>query len=263
MPKTTAITHADLAPSRRNTNLGSKTGASLAVLTILCGLMSFILCLFAEATRSQATWITSNGEGKDGGCLYNGSGKLPLLSALSAFLILTMTMMIEHTYILICVSKLPSSEAIGWDPDSGITLPWQAGFFFITTWVCFTVAEILLLIGLSIESSHLKDWSRPRTNCPVIHQGLFCAAGVLALATVLLAAGLHLTAGSLERAFQERELAQRQMLEVSVMYASPPRSPRPRSMSALFREDPVAVGGDEHPRADFHSVLAKFSNTVV
>ncbi|KAI4364476.1 hypothetical protein MLD38_020564 [Melastoma candidum] len=263
MPKTTAITHADLAPGRRNTDLGSKVGTSLAVLSILCGLMSFILCLFAEATRSQATWITSNSEGNDGRCAYNGSGKLPLLSALLAFLILTTTMIIELAYILVGVSKLPSPEALPWELDFETTLPWQAGFFFATTWVCFTVAEILLLIGLSIESGHLKDWSRPRTNCLVIHEGLFCAAGVLALAAVLLAAGLHLTAVSLERALQEQELTRRQMLEASVIYASPPRSPRPQSISALLREDPVAVGDDGHPRGEFHTVFGKFPNAVL
>lgn len=53
MPEVTAVTHVDLAPGRRNTDLGSKTGSSLAILTILCGLMSFVLCLFAEVTRSK------------------------------------------------------------------------------------------------------------------------------------------------------------------------------------------------------------------
>jgi len=48
-----AITHADLEPSRRKTDLSSKTGAFLMVLTILIGLFCFVLCLIAEATRSE------------------------------------------------------------------------------------------------------------------------------------------------------------------------------------------------------------------
>lgn len=48
-----AITHADLEPSRSKTDLSSKTGAFLMVLTILLGLLCFILCLIADATRSE------------------------------------------------------------------------------------------------------------------------------------------------------------------------------------------------------------------
>lgn len=53
MAKRMAVTHADLAPSRPGTGFGSKTGAFLTVLTILCGLLCFILCLIAEVTRSK------------------------------------------------------------------------------------------------------------------------------------------------------------------------------------------------------------------
>lgn len=47
------VTHADLEPSRRSTELGSKTGAFFIVLTILCGLFCFALCLIAEALRTE------------------------------------------------------------------------------------------------------------------------------------------------------------------------------------------------------------------
>ena len=53
MPQRMAVTHADLEPSRRRTDLSSKTGAFLVVVTILIGLFCFILCLIAEATRSE------------------------------------------------------------------------------------------------------------------------------------------------------------------------------------------------------------------
>lgn len=48
-----AVTHADLEPSKSKTDLSSKTGAFLMVFTILIGLLCFILCLIAEATRSE------------------------------------------------------------------------------------------------------------------------------------------------------------------------------------------------------------------
>ena len=48
-----AVTHADLEPRRRKTDLSSKTGVFLMALTILLGLFCFILCLIAEATRSK------------------------------------------------------------------------------------------------------------------------------------------------------------------------------------------------------------------
>lgn len=53
MPTGSAITHADLEPSRGRTDLGSSTGTALVIWTILCGLFSFVLCLIAEATHSQ------------------------------------------------------------------------------------------------------------------------------------------------------------------------------------------------------------------
>lgn len=56
MSKKKAVTHADLSPSRPRTALGSKTGLFLMVLTLLCGLFCFILCLIAEATRSRVLY---------------------------------------------------------------------------------------------------------------------------------------------------------------------------------------------------------------
>lgn len=47
------VTHADLAPAPKSSSLGSKTGAFLMVLSILLGLFCFILCLIAEAARSE------------------------------------------------------------------------------------------------------------------------------------------------------------------------------------------------------------------
>ncbi|GLT99043.1 hypothetical protein SLE2022_165110 [Rubroshorea leprosula] len=239
MPKSMAVTHADLAPGPRSTELGSKTGAILIVLTILCGLLCFILCLIAEATRSQETW-TSKGEEKYE-CVYSGSGKRPLLCSAVAFVGLAVTMVVEHVYILVAINNAPPPLLVNWDPDSPLakSLTWQAGFFFVTTWLCFAVAEILLLIGLSVESGHLKNWSRPRPGCLILREGMFSAAGVFALMTVFLAAGLYLTALRAQRMFQEQENVRREVLEASALYSSPPRSPPHRVIAAFPREDPI------------------------
>lgn len=102
--------------------------------------------------------------------------------------------------------------------------------------ICFSIAEILLLIGLSVESGHLKNWNMPRASCLVIREGLFSAAGVFSLTTVFLAAGLYLTALRAERISQELEKARREIVERSILYASPPRSP-PHPMATIAREN--------------------------
>ncbi|KAG4126751.1 hypothetical protein ERO13_D10G175100v2 [Gossypium hirsutum] len=242
MPKTVGVTHADLAPSRRSTELGSKTGVAFIVVTIICGLFCFVLCLIAEATRSQEKWVESGEDGKDVKyeCIYSGSGKMALLCSAVAFVGLAVVMLVEHMYMLIAVSKSPPPVLLSWDPDSTQfkTLTWQAGFFFVTTWLCFAVAEILLLIGLSVESGHLKNWSKPRESCLIIREGLFCAAGVLTLMTVFLAAGLYLTALHAQKLFQQQQLVRQQVLETTVLYTSPPGSP-PHRLTTMAREDPV------------------------
>ncbi|KAL3634639.1 hypothetical protein CASFOL_021693 [Castilleja foliolosa] len=224
-----AVTHDDLVPSPKSSDLGSKTGAFLMILSIILGLLCFILCLIAEATRSQVKWTATNDEGKgiDSQCTYTGNGKLPLLSASAAFSALSIAMVVQHTYLLVAVSKSDSLVEISWDPDSAVAkaLACQAGFFFVSTWVSFAVGEVLLLVGLSVESGHLKNWATPQPSCLIIRQGLFTAGGVFGLTTVFLASGLYITALRMETYFQEQEYMRRQMLEASVMYASPPATP--------------------------------------
>ncbi|XVF38812.1 hypothetical protein REPUB_Repub20aG0134300 [Reevesia pubescens] len=250
MAKTVAVTHADLAPGRRSTELGSKTGVVLMVLTIICGLFCFILCLIAEATRSQESWVDSEDNGKEVKyeCVYSGSGKTPLLCSAVAFVGLAVAMVVEHMYMLIAVSKSLPPALVSWDPDSSRakTLTWQAGFFFVTTWLCFAMGEILLLVGLSVESGHLKNWSKPRESCLIIREGLFCAAGVFSLMTVFLAAGLYLTALHAQKMFQQQQSLRQQVLETSILYASPPGSP-PRRMATMAREDPVIIEFPNQP----------------
>ncbi|KAK6122596.1 hypothetical protein DH2020_043653 [Rehmannia glutinosa] len=240
-----AVTHDDLAPTPKSSDLGSKTGAFLMILSIVLGLFCFILCLIAEATRSEVKWSGTNDEGKgiESQCTYTDSGKLPLLSATAAFLALAIAMVVQHTYLLVAVSKSNSLVEIAWeDPDSAIarTLTWQAGFFFVSTWMSFAVGEILLLIGLSIESGHLKNWKTPRPSCLIIRQGLFTSAGVFGLVTVFLASALYITALRAERYFHTRENTRRHVLEASAMYASPPTSPgRINTIRAVHNEEPL------------------------
>ncbi|XP_021730276.1 uncharacterized protein LOC110697227 [Chenopodium quinoa] len=254
MPGTTrarGVTHADLAPKPQGLQLSSKTGALLTILCILCGLLCFILSLFAEATRSEVSWmlINNNNNGATKGhkekgdyeCMYSGSGKVPLICASVAFVALAIAMLIQHSFLLIAISKTTPPVYVSWDPQSSIpmrSLTWQAGFFFISTWLCFAVGEIMLLIGLSVESGHLKDWSTPKTSCLIIREGVFTAAGVFSLLSVFLAAGLYATALRVQWLGQQQETIRREILEASSTYASPPRSPQ---HSRVARDAPTDV----------------------
>lgn len=119
-----------------------------------------------------------------------------------------------------------------------------------------------MLIGLSVESGHLKNWSRPRQNCLIVKEGLFSAAGVFALITVFLAAGLYLTALRAQRMSQEHENTRREMLEASALYASPPRPPQHR-IATIARENPaVRENQVEPPSFTFPLAFSKQLNLV-
>ncbi|KAF8394628.1 hypothetical protein HHK36_020842 [Tetracentron sinense] len=232
-----AVTRADLAPGRRSTDLSSKTGSFLMVLSILCGIFSFVLCLIAETTRSKVTWVLSSNTGQERTyeCIYNVSGRTPLLCAAGAFVGLAIAMIMEHVFMLIAVSTSTPPALIAWTPDSRFpkALIWHAGFFFVTAWICFAVAEVLMMIGLGVESGHLRKWSRPRPSCLIVREGLFSAAGVFGLTAVLFAAGLYLTALRAQNLQEEEDNARREVLDASILYASPPRSPRHRIAPSL------------------------------
>ncbi|XP_045790730.1 protein MODIFYING WALL LIGNIN-1-like [Trifolium pratense] len=233
-----AVTHADLEPRTSKTNLSCIRGAFF-VITILLGLLCFILCLKAEATRSKLTWIDEKEKGDKSECVYNGNGKVPLLCAVSAIVGLAIALVMEHAYMLIEVNK-SSPSLLNLDPDSpfakSLTLP---GVFYITTWICFAVAEILLLVGLIVESGHLKNWSKPRTDCYTMKEGLFSAAGVLSLTTIFLIVGLYLTTLRAQRML-EVEIYRREVLEASTLYASTPRSLQ-RHITSVARENPTTI----------------------
>lgn len=199
-----AITHDDLSVRKlRSTNISGKLALSLVVFSVLCGLAAFILCLTAEGARSEVIWLfmTSQDGYKGYGCYYNGSGRVPLACAVAAFLALAATMFAEHAYMLVAVTG-PQLSALGARPalqDPGLTpsardLTWQVCCLFLTTWFCFAVAEILLLIGIGVESGHLSNWTTQRSNCHTIRPGAFTVAGVFGLIAVFLGVGLYLTA---------------------------------------------------------------------
>lgn len=211
----------------------------------------------------------TNDEGKNE-CVYNGSGKIPLLCAAGAFFALAIAMVVEHTFMLISVSNSSSSSLLlNLNPDSGFAknFAWQAGFFFIATWTAFAVGEILLLIGLSVESGHLKKWGEPRASCVILGQGLFTAAGIFGLVTVFLAAGLYITALRAERILQDQENVRQQVLEASVLYASPPRSPRaarPPPQPPIIRSaSAVSIDNNQHTTlAHYLTQFEKFSTLM-
>ncbi|KAK9672973.1 hypothetical protein RND81_12G138300 [Saponaria officinalis] len=238
MPTSRPITHADLAPKPQGLDLGSKVGALLTILCILCGLLCFILSLFAEANRSEVTWVltdinhSKSHEGKEYECVYSGNGKVPLICALVSFVALAIAMVVQHSFMLIAMAKTSPPSFVSWDnPESYRpmrSLTWQAGFFFVSTWVCFAVGEIMLLIGLSVESGHFKDWTNPKPSCLVIREGVFTAAGVFSLLTVFFAAGLYATALRVQWLGHVQQTVQREVVESSTFYSSPrtpPRSP--------------------------------------
>lgn len=233
-----AVTHADLEPRTSKTNLSCKTRVFL-VITILLGLFCFILCLIAESTRSELTWINGKEKGDKSECVYNSNGKVPLLCAASAFVGLAIALVMEHAYMLIAVSE-SSHSLLDLDPDSpsakSITL---ASYFYITTWICFAVAEILLSVGLIVESGHLKSWYKPRTDCYTIREGLFSAAGVFALTTIFLIVGLYLTTFYAQKML-EVAIDRREILEASTLNASTPRSSQ-RHIPTIARENPKTI----------------------
>ena len=113
-----------------------------------------------------------------------------------------------------------------------------------------------------MESGHLKDWSTPRTSCLIIRKGLFASSGLFALITVFLAAGLYLTALRAHRLLQDQQTVRREVIEASVLYASPPRSP-PHRITTVPNENPIVGENHNHrPLSEYLSVFNKHANLV-
>ncbi|XP_008795535.1 uncharacterized protein LOC103711240 [Phoenix dactylifera] len=231
-----AITHDDLSlRAHRSTDVRSKLAPSLAALSVACGLFSFVLCLAAEGSRTEATWYIMSNQGngsKTYQCVYDGSGRRPLVLAVSAFLLLAVAMFAEHAYMLVAVtSPKPPGSLVAWTPEdpslasSARNLAWQTCFIFLATWICFTIAEVLLMIGMAVESSHISQWTKPRPDCHVIRPGLFAAAGILGLITVFLGIALYLTAFRTQTLHQVAEGMQRGAPNTAHQHRVPPSAP--------------------------------------
>ncbi|KAG1371312.1 hypothetical protein COCNU_16G004060 [Cocos nucifera] len=139
-----AITHDDLSlRAHRNTEVRSRLALFLVALSVVCGLFSFVLCLAAEGSRTEATWYIMGNQGngrKAYQCVYDGSGRRPLGFAVSAFLLLAVAMFAEHAYMLVAVISSKPPASLAWSPEdprlptSSRILAWQACFLFLATW---------------------------------------------------------------------------------------------------------------------------------
>ncbi|URD91209.1 hypothetical protein MUK42_27260 [Musa troglodytarum] len=207
-----AITHADLSSLRTHwrTDIGNRIALLLVLVSVLCGVSSFVLCLAAEASRSEATWYRLSDGSRSFECVYTDSGRTPLACAVCAFLLLAVAMFAEHAYMMVAVTCPSRSAPVAWPlPDEPRTLSptarWQTCVLFLATWICFVIAEALLLIGIGVESGHVSQWRQPKPDCHVIGPGLFAAAGIFGLIAVLLGVGLYLTALQAQRLHQQED----------------------------------------------------------
>ncbi|CAN6468559.1 unnamed protein product [Victoria cruziana] len=243
-----AVTHADLAPSRRRTDLGSKFGTTLMVVCVLCGLSSFVFCLTAESMKSEVTWLQmALGQGRKVVCLYSGTGRTPFLCSLASLLLLAVAMGLEHGYLLTAFTKSSDSNPgqpplLVWMSYSSTanSLKWQASLFFLGTWICFAVGEIILVIGIAVESGHFHDWARARTDCLVMRSGLFAAAGVFGLTAMFIICALYLTALQAQKLYEIEESVRREILEAANVYASQPQEP----VVVTMRQDSLSREAD-------------------
>ncbi|KAG0500835.1 hypothetical protein HPP92_000907 [Vanilla planifolia] len=204
-----AITHEDLSiKSYRTAGIGSKLALSLVGLSVFCGLIGFILCLAGEATRSEISWMVLT---------IQNSGKVAMFA--------------EHAYMLVAITSPSSTTFAPFSAPTNSRMPspaakalkWQACFLFLTTWMCFAIAEVLLMIVIGVESGHLYNWTRPRVTCPAVRPGLFATAGVLGLTTVFLGVALYLTALRTQRLHLEEEsMRQQQHIRPTAPNQMPP-----------------------------------------
>ncbi|KAJ6812668.1 uncharacterized protein M6B38_148810 [Iris pallida] len=269
-----AITHDDLSVRRfRTTDISGKLALFLVIFSVLCGLAAFILCLSAEGARSEVTWLfmTSQDGYKGYRCYYNRSGRVPLASAVAAFLVLAVAMFAEHAYMLVAVTspQLPVPGAWPALRDPRLTpstrdLTWQVCCLFLTTWLCFALAEILLLIGIGVESGHLSNWTTQRSNCRAIRPGAFAVAGVFGLITVFLGVGLYLTALRTVRLHVEEAKGRRAGIPgASDQYPQlPPSHMYPHLPPTAPRVPPPAAAGAQHGQQQLRHAPEKISTSA-
>ncbi|CAO2203063.1 unnamed protein product [Urochloa humidicola] len=208
-----AVTHDDLslrkAQERRAARSSGQVAVALVALSVICGLVAFILCLAAEGSRSEVSYYLMSVGGSQNQldvCFYNSSGRTALAYAVGAFILLAVAMFAEHAYMLVAVA-VPDSASAGLAVAQGnprvastaATLTWQTCCLFFLTWICFGLAEVLLMIGIGVESGHISDWKKPRPVCHRVRPGMFAAAGILGLITVVVGFVVYVTAVQAQR----------------------------------------------------------------
>ncbi|CAD6239114.1 unnamed protein product [Miscanthus lutarioriparius] len=139
-------------------------------------------------------------------CIYNSSGRLALAYAVGAFILLAVAMFAEHAYMLVAVAAPESASpglAVAQDhprvASTAAALTWQTGCLFFLTSICFGLAEVMLMIGIAVESGHMSDWRKPRPVCHRVRPGMFAAAGILGLITVVVGFVGYITAVQAQR----------------------------------------------------------------
>ena len=55
------------------------------------------------------------------------------------------------------------------------------------------------MIGIGVESGHISDWRKPRPVCHRVRPGMFAAAGILGLITVVVGFVVYVTAVQAQR----------------------------------------------------------------
>ncbi|CAL4950720.1 unnamed protein product [Urochloa decumbens] len=210
-----AVTHDDLslgkAQERRAARSSSQVAVALVALSVICGLVAFILCLAAEGSRSEVSYYLMSVGGSQNQldvCFYNSSGRTALAYSVGAFILLAVAMFAEHAYMLVAVAVAPDSASPGGlavahdNPrvaSTAATLTWQTCCLFFLTWICFGLAEVLLMIGIGVESGHISDWKKPRPVCHRVRPGMFAAAGILGLITVVVGFVVYVAAVQAQR----------------------------------------------------------------
>lgn len=264
-----AVTHADLEIRRPSRKLGGKVGTAVIALCAFCGLLGFVFSVFAESSKTKANWVmvTGNGGKEKFECVYSANGGIALLCAAGGFLTLAIAMIVQHAYMWIATISDdhrggPSIQLTVWDVDSSTSMyAKQAAILFLTAWVCFGIAEVLLVIGIAVESTHLREWRSARNRCLVVRQGSFLAAGFFDLSTVFLATAFYFVVLQMKKVRDGEAAVQREVVEAALF--STPTSNTSNTMTSPSPNSAVEVAGDIQvsPVRDRIQISVKASNS--
>ncbi|GLJ09739.1 hypothetical protein SUGI_0115020 [Cryptomeria japonica] len=235
-----AVTHADLAISRRGTALGSKLPTCVFLLCALLGLLAFVFGFVAEITRTEIIWIELEDRGMK--CMYSNDGWSPLVSALSSILSLGMAVGVGQAYLWLVLCTANENDQFrlltAWtefDSRNYILLRWLAAGSFLISWICFGFAAVLLAVGIVVEAGHIERWGVPRDDCRAVREGVFAAAGVLGLVSSSMGVAFYICAVQTERSLQEEARIRTEVLEATADYT--PAFPE-QSMEELPQSQP-------------------------